>query len=128
MMFFPMDIGIDLGTASILVYVKGKGIVLQEPTVVAIEKDTNRMLAVGEAARRMIRRTPGNIVAIRPPAEWCHRRLRYYRRHVEAFYQQGMRRRLFYDPDHGLYSSGVTTVEKGPWWKLLCGLGPGKPI
>src|SRR5690554_660778 len=65
-MFFPMDIGIDLGTASILVYVKGKGIVLQEPTVVAIEKDTNRMLAVGEAARRMIGRTPGNIVAIRP--------------------------------------------------------------
>ncbi|HHW92706.1 MAG TPA: rod shape-determining protein, partial [Firmicutes bacterium] len=54
-----MDIGIDLGTASVLVYVKGKGVVLQEPTVVAIERDTNRMLAVGEAARRMIGRTPG---------------------------------------------------------------------
>jgi rod shape-determining protein MreB len=60
------DIGIDLGTASVLVYVKGKGIVLREPSVVAIDKNTNKVLAVGEEARRMIGRTPGNIVAIRP--------------------------------------------------------------
>ncbi|WP_042277580.1 rod shape-determining protein [[Clostridium] dakarense] len=60
------DIGIDLGTANVLVYVSGKGIVLEEPSVVAIEKRTNSVLAVGEEARRMIGRTPGNIVAIRP--------------------------------------------------------------
>lgn len=60
------DIGIDLGTANVLVYVSGKGIVLEEPSVVAIEKRTNSVLAVGEEARKMIGRTPGNIVAIRP--------------------------------------------------------------
>ena len=60
------DIGIDLGTANVLVYVNGKGIVLKEPSVVAIEKRSNTVLAVGEEARRMIGRTPGNIVAIRP--------------------------------------------------------------
>lgn len=60
------DIGIDLGTATVLVYIKGKGIVLREPSVVAIDKRTNRILAVGEEARLMIGRTPGNIVAIRP--------------------------------------------------------------
>jgi rod shape-determining protein MreB len=60
------DIGIDLGTATVLVYIKNKGIVLKEPSVVAIDKNTNRVLAVGEEARMMIGRTPGNIVAIRP--------------------------------------------------------------
>ena len=60
------DIGIDLGTASILVYIKGKGVVLKEPSVVAIDRDTNRILAIGEEARLMIGRTPGNIIAIRP--------------------------------------------------------------
>ena len=60
------DLGIDLGTATVLVYVKGKGIVLQEPSVVAINRNNNRVLAVGEEARKMIGRTPGNIVAVRP--------------------------------------------------------------
>ena len=64
-----MDIGIDLGTANILIYVKGKGIVLREPTVVAVDRDTNRIMAIGEEARRMLGRTPGNIVAIRPLRE-----------------------------------------------------------
>lgn len=63
---FSKDIGIDLGTANVLIYVKGKGIVLNEPSVVAIDKNSNRVLAVGEEARRMVGRTPGNIVAIRP--------------------------------------------------------------
>ena len=66
---FGQDIGIDLGTASVLVYIKGKGIVLKEPSVVAIDKNTNKLLAVGEEARRMLGRTPGNIVAIRPLRE-----------------------------------------------------------
>src|SRR3990170_8884504 len=60
------DIGIDLGTANTLVYVKGRGIVLVEPSVVAIEKDSGKVLSVGSDAKRMIGRTPGNIVAIRP--------------------------------------------------------------
>ena len=60
------DIGIDLGTASILVYVKGKGVVLKEPSVVAFDRDTNRIKAIGAEARLMLGRTPGNIVAVRP--------------------------------------------------------------
>ena len=60
------DMGIDLGTATVLVYMKDKGIVLKEPSVVAIDKNKNKVLAVGEAARQMIGRTPGNIVALRP--------------------------------------------------------------
>ena len=64
--FFSSDIGIDLGTANTLVYVKDRGIVLREPSVVAIQGGTKRILAVGEEAKRMLGRTPGNIVAIRP--------------------------------------------------------------
>lgn len=63
---FSKDIGIDLGTANVLIHVKGRGVVLDEPSVVAIESDTKRVLAVGEEAHRMVGRTPGNIVAIRP--------------------------------------------------------------
>lgn len=65
-MMMSNDIGIDLGTASILVYIKGKGVVLKEPSVVAIDRDTNKIMAIGEEARLMIGRTPGNIVAVRP--------------------------------------------------------------
>lgn len=64
--FFSTDIGIDLGTANTLVYVKDRGVVLREPSVVAIQSGTKRILAVGEDAKRMLGRTPGNIVAIRP--------------------------------------------------------------
>ena len=60
------DIGIDLGTASILVYIRGKGVVLKEPSVVAFDRDTNKIKAIGEDARLMLGRTPGNIVAVRP--------------------------------------------------------------
>ncbi|MBQ8913759.1 MAG: rod shape-determining protein [Lachnospiraceae bacterium] len=60
------DIGIDLGTASVLVYVKGKGVVLREPSVVAYDRDADRIKAIGEEARLMLGRTPGNIVAVRP--------------------------------------------------------------
>ena len=68
-MFKSMDIGIDLGTANILVFVKGKGVVLKEPSVVAIDKVRNKVLAVGDAAREMLGRSPGTIVAIRPLKE-----------------------------------------------------------
>ena len=63
---FGQDVGIDLGTATVLVYVKGKGIVLREPSVVAVNNTTGEVLAVGGEARRMLGRTPGNIVATRP--------------------------------------------------------------
>lgn len=66
MLMFSKDIGIDLGTASVLVFVKGKGVVLQEPSVVAIDKNTDKVLKVGIEAQKMLGRTPGNIIAIRP--------------------------------------------------------------
>lgn len=65
-MIFSRDVGIDLGTANTLVHVRGKGIILIEPSVVAIQRDTGEVLAVGEEAKQMIGRTPGNIIAIRP--------------------------------------------------------------
>ena len=64
--FFSSDIGIDLGTANTLVYARDRGIVIREPSVVAVQSGTNRVLAVGDEAKRMLGRTPGNIVAIRP--------------------------------------------------------------
>lgn len=66
MFSWGQDIGIDLGTATVLVYIRGKGIVLKEPSVVAIDNSTNQILAVGEEARMMLGRTPSNIIAIRP--------------------------------------------------------------
>ena len=66
MFSWGQDIGIDLGTATVIAYVKGKGIVLREPSVVAVDSNTNEVLAVGKDARRMLGRTPGNIVATRP--------------------------------------------------------------
>ena len=65
-MNFSEEVGIDLGTANVLIYIEGKGIVLQEPSVVAVNRDTREILAVGSEAKRMIGRTPGNIAAIRP--------------------------------------------------------------
>ncbi|BCJ87744.1 rod shape-determining protein [Effusibacillus dendaii] len=66
---FSRDIGVDLGTANVLIHVKGKGIVLNEPSVVAIESQTKKVVAIGEEARQMLGRTPGNIIAIRPLRE-----------------------------------------------------------
>ena len=66
---FSTDIGIDLGTCNTLIYVRGKGIVIDEPSVVAVEKGTKRILAVGSEAKNMLERTPSNIIAIRPLAD-----------------------------------------------------------
>ncbi|RLQ86825.1 rod shape-determining protein [Planomicrobium sp. Y74] len=63
---FSRDIGIDLGTANVLIYVKGKGVILNEPSVVAMDRKTNQVIAVGEEARKMIGRTPAHIIAVRP--------------------------------------------------------------
>ena len=66
---FTTDIGVDLGTCNTLIYVKGKGIVINEPSVVAVERGTNRVVAVGAEAKRMLWKTPGDIIAIRPLAD-----------------------------------------------------------
>ena len=60
------EVGIDLGTANVLIYIKGKGIVLNEPSVVAVNRDTDEILAIGEEARQMLGRTPANIIAVKP--------------------------------------------------------------
>lgn len=81
------DIGIDLGTATVIAYVKGKGVVLREPSVVAVDSNTNEVLAVGQEARRMLGRTPGNIVATRPKRRGNFR-LYSNRKNAKIFYKQ----------------------------------------
>jgi rod shape-determining protein MreB len=107
------DMGIDLGTANTLVYVKGKGIVLDEPSVVAIDKDTNKILAVGKEAKRMVGRTPGNIVAIRPlkdgviaDFETTEKMLRYFIQKVHKNVAFARPRIIICVP------SGITAVER----------------
>ena len=107
------DIGIDLGTSSILVYLKGKGIVLREPSVIAIDTDTNKMLAVGEEARRMLGRTPGNIVAIRPLKDGVISNYDITEKMLGYFLNKSAGKRLFGRPRVVVcIPSGVTEVEK----------------
>ena len=115
-MSLRQDIGIDLGTATVLVYIKGKGIVLQEPSVVAIDKNTHKLLAVGEAARSMIGRTPGNIIAIRPLQDGVisdydvtERMLKYFISRVTG---SGLFRYFFKPRIMVCVPSGVTEVER----------------
>jgi len=108
-----LDIGIDLGTASVLVYVKGKGIVLNEPSVVAIDKMTNKIIAVGEEARRMLGRTPGNIVALRPMREGVIADYDTTEKMLRHFIEKACGRRLFFKPRVMIcIPSGVTGVEE----------------
>lgn len=107
------DVGIDLGTASVLVYVKNKGIVLREPSVVAIDRATGRMLAIGDEARRMLGRTPGNIVAIRPLKDGVISNFDITERMLRYFLRKVIGRRLFFKPRVVVcVPSGVTEVEK----------------
>ena len=106
------DIGIDLGTASILVYVKGKGVVLKEPSVVAYDKDSDRIKAIGEEARQMIGRTPGNIMAIRPLRKGVISDYTITERMLKYFIQKAMGRRAFRKPRISIcVPSGVTEDE-----------------
>ena len=89
------DIGIDLGTSSILVYAKGKGIVLKEPSVVAYDKDADKVRAIGEEARQMIGRTPGNIMAVRPMRQGVITDFLITERMLRYFIQKAMGRRAF---------------------------------
>lgn len=110
---FSRDIGIDLGTASILIYVKGKGIVLKEPSVVAIERDTKKILAIGSEAQRMLGRTPGNIVAIRPLRDGVIADYDVTKAMMEYFIKQVLGSRWLGKPRMMVcIPAGVTTVEK----------------
>ncbi|HHW41875.1 MAG TPA: rod shape-determining protein [Syntrophomonadaceae bacterium] len=112
-MFWAEDIGIDLGTASVLVYLKGKGIVLHEPSVVAIDKNTGTMIAVGEDARQMLGRTPGNIVAIRPLRDGVIADYDVTERMLRHFIQKAVGHRFFFRPRVMVcIPSGVTSVEE----------------
>ncbi|HQL36252.1 MAG TPA: rod shape-determining protein [Bacillota bacterium] len=112
-MWGGQDIGIDLGTASVLVYIKGKGIVLREPSVVAIDRNTNKILAVGEEARLMLGRTPGNIVAIRPLREGVISDYDITEKMLRYFIDKAIGRRRLIKPRMVVcVPSGVTEVEK----------------
>ncbi|MHB1394381.1 MAG: rod shape-determining protein MreB [Clostridia bacterium] len=112
-MFGGQDIGIDLGTASVLVYIKGKGIVLREPSVVAIDRNSNKILAVGEDARLMLGRTPGNIVAIRPLREGVISDYDVTEKMLRYFIDKAIGRRRIFKPRMVVcVPSGVTEVEK----------------
>ena len=111
--FFSRDIGIDLGTANTLVFVKGKGIVLREPSVVAIRRDSGTVLAVGEEAKRMIGRTPGNIVAIRPMKDGVIADFDITQTMLRHFIGKAYKRRAIFKAHVVVcVPSGVTEVEK----------------
>ena len=113
------DIGIDLGTASILVYIHGKGVVLKEPSVVALDRDTNKIKAIGEEARLMLGRTPGNIVAIRPLRQGVISDYTVTEKMLNYFIRKAIGRKTFRKPRISVCvpsqvtePSGVTEVEK----------------
>ena len=111
--FFSFDIGIDLGTANTLVYVKGEGIVLCEPSVVAVRKGTNQVLAVGEEAKKMLGRTPGHIVAIRPMKDGVIADFDISERMLRYFIARVHNKRRFIKPLIVIaVPSGITEVEK----------------
>lgn len=112
-MAFSSEVGIDLGTANVLVYIKNKGIVLNEPAVVAVNKDTDEILAVGEEARQMLGRTPGNIIALKPLSDGVISDYDITERMLKYFIAKTCgRSRLFRPKIMVCVPSGVTEVEK----------------
>jgi rod shape-determining protein MreB len=111
--YFTNDISIDLGTANTLIYVKGRGIVLNEPSVAALDKATGRVIAVGKEAKGMLGRTPGEIVAIRPLKEGVIADFETAESLLREFIQKVQKRRLFIRPRIMIaVPSGITEVEK----------------
>lgn len=106
------DVGIDLGTATVLVYVKGKGIVLKEPSVVAIDSNTKKVLAVGEEARRMVGRTPSNIIAIRPLKDGVISDYETTEKMIKYFLSRVIKSSFFKPRVIICVPSGVTGVEE----------------
>jgi len=110
---FSNDIGIDLGTATTLVYVKGEGIVLKEPSVVAINKDTNKVLKVGEEAKQMVGRTPANIIAIRPLRDGVISNFAVTEEMLRYFIEKAQKRTKLVRPRVVIgVPSGITEVER----------------
>lgn len=110
---FSCDMGIDLGTANTLVYVKGQGIVLCEPSVVAIQKGTSQVLAVGDEAKQMLGRTPGNIVAIRPLKDGVIADFEVTESMLRYFTEKVHNRKILMRPRTVIaVPSGITEVEK----------------
>ena len=111
--FTSNDIGIDLGTASILVYIKGKGVVLKEPSVVAIDRENGKIQAIGEEARLMIGRTPGNIVAVRPLRQGVISDYTMTEKILKYFIDKAVGMKTFRKPRIAVcIPSGATEVEK----------------
>ena len=118
-MLFSKDIGIDLGTASVLVYVKGKGIVINEPSVVAIDKQTGKMIKVGRAAQQMQGRTPENILAIRPLRDGVISQYDVTMRMIQHFIKRACGSTLLFKPRLIIcVPSGITEVEERGCGKL----------
>ncbi|MCL6625405.1 MAG: rod shape-determining protein [Alicyclobacillus shizuokensis] len=114
-MFAGRDMGVDLGTANTLVYVKGKGIVVREPSVVAIRTDTGAIEAVGEQAKQMIGRTPGNIIAVRPMKDGVIADFQTTATMLRHFIRQAMRNKSSWSGKPRVMisvPSGITAVEK----------------
>ncbi|MBQ9604227.1 MAG: rod shape-determining protein, partial [Firmicutes bacterium] len=113
MLFYGSDIGIDLGTASVLVYKKGQGVVLQEPSVVAVDRFTGELLAVGEEARRMIGKTPENIEAVRPLRDGVISDFDTTERMIRYFIEKSVGKHWFRKPRIAVcVPSKVTEVER----------------
>lgn len=112
-LFDTSDIGIDLGTSSTLVYIKGKGIVLKEPSVVAVERVTGRIAAIGEEARKLMGRAPANLLVVRPLRDGVISNFDVTARMLRYFFQKVVGKRLFYKPRAVVcVPSGVTEAEK----------------
>lgn len=110
---FSKEMGIDLGTANTLVYIEGKGIVIREPSVVAIQTNTKEVLAVGEDAKKMIGRTPGNIIAIRPLKDGVIADFDVTQNMLKHFIKKASQGKSFFQPRVVVcVPSGVTEVEK----------------
>ncbi|OGS25191.1 MAG: rod shape-determining protein, partial [Elusimicrobia bacterium RIFOXYB2_FULL_50_12] len=110
---FSNDMGIDLGTASVLVYVKGQGIVLREPSVVAIERDTKNVLAIGAEAKRMLGKTPANIIAVRPLRNGVIADFEVTEQMIRYFIKKVHNRRSLLHPRIVIgVPSGITEVER----------------
>ena len=110
---FSNDIGIDLGTANILIYLKGKGVILDEPSVVAYDKETNRIKAIGDEAKEMLGRTPGNVVAVRPLEGGVISDYAITEKMLKFFIEKAIGKHRFFKPVVSVcVPCGCTEVEK----------------
>ena len=114
MQFFSNDLGVDLGTSNVLIYVAGKGVVVREPSVVAMDRNTGKILQVGAAARNMLGRTPGNVVAMHPLKNGVISDYEMTVRMLQTLLQSATKSSVFTPKPRVVISvpSGVTEVEE----------------